>query len=225
MIKDMGLQSFCHSQESQSTNETLAREGYIGCSPISVTTAISFPTLEAFRQLHRVCPRLTIRAFIKALFFLHQVSPHHVVQISKAYFIQLSFRPYLVNQFSIAFDAYLQILGHVELRVSAALQHNEPAWQRQSTCPPCMYKEEGEISSNYSMLCAMDGSSSLKLIDPGFRSGAAQLNNRTVPSAIWLTPEEVDVFKSEVPRPAAKACFDLFQVLITHLFKSTDQTR
>jgi hypothetical protein len=66
-------QYFVHGPDSENANETLVRHGYLGCSPEAVTTAISFETLEAYRQLHRVCPRLSDEAYSKALCHLHEV--------------------------------------------------------------------------------------------------------------------------------------------------------
>lgn len=56
------------------TNETLLLHGIIGASPEKVTLGITIRALEAYRQLHRVCPRLSILAFAKALCHLHKVT-------------------------------------------------------------------------------------------------------------------------------------------------------
>jgi hypothetical protein len=56
------------------TNETLVRHGIIGASPEKVAVGISIRALEVYRQLHRVCPRLSIQAFSTALCHLHNVS-------------------------------------------------------------------------------------------------------------------------------------------------------
>ena len=50
------------------------------------------------------------------------------------------------------------------------------------------------------MQVAMDGNQSLKLIDDGFRRGEQLPDGRDGRSPIWMTPEEVDVFKDEVKR-------------------------
>jgi len=65
--------SFTHMENAQTANETIVRSGYLGCSPDTVTVAISLRVLEAYRQLHRVCPRLSAQAFVKALCHLHEV--------------------------------------------------------------------------------------------------------------------------------------------------------
>ncbi|OBZ67902.1 hypothetical protein A0H81_12134 [Grifola frondosa] len=52
-------------------NETLVRHGYLGTAPRSPTVALSFQVLEAYRQLHRVCPRLGVQGMARALCHLH----------------------------------------------------------------------------------------------------------------------------------------------------------
>lgn len=64
---------FYHLNDAVSINTTLVRFGALGVSPDTPKQAISLQTLEAFRQLHRVCPRLSINAFAKATQHLHRV--------------------------------------------------------------------------------------------------------------------------------------------------------
>jgi len=64
-----------------------------------------------------------------------------------------------------------------------------------------MYKLADEPPLAYSMLVAMDGNSSMKLVDTLFKSGTPRLDDRAARSAIWLTPEQVDIFKDEVNGP------------------------
>lgn len=54
-------------------NEALVRSGYLGSAPLAPTVAISLKVLEAYRQQHRFCPRLSVYAQVKALCSLHQV--------------------------------------------------------------------------------------------------------------------------------------------------------
>jgi hypothetical protein len=54
-------------------NETLLRHGYIGCSPVQPTLAISFRTLAAYCQSHRTCPWFSIEAQCKMLSHMHNV--------------------------------------------------------------------------------------------------------------------------------------------------------
>ncbi|KAI0629625.1 hypothetical protein C8Q77DRAFT_1065128, partial [Trametes polyzona] len=159
---------------------TLALRGYMGTAPVRPSVAISFQTLEAYRQMHRVCPRLSIQAQVRALSHLHRVS-----------------RPHSSSQFSIAFDMYLDILHHVDLLVNAALHRDDPDWQIRNMCRPCMYNLEKEDMLSPSMFVTMDGNQSLKLIDGLFRSGTLLNDTRTARSTIWISPEKVDRFQDE----------------------------
>jgi hypothetical protein len=68
-----------------------------------------------------------------------------------------------------------------------------------------MYKTKDEPSLKYSMLIAMDGNNSLKLIDTAFRTGKPRTDDRTSPSPRWLPPVEVDIFQDRgvTPHPAS----------------------
>lgn len=57
-------------------NETLLRNGFLGCSPLTPTVAITIRSLSAYQQMHRTCPRFSIYAFAKMLCHLHNVSLH-----------------------------------------------------------------------------------------------------------------------------------------------------
>lgn len=63
-----------------------------------------------------------------------------------------------------------------------------------------MYKLEDEPQLKYSMLVAMDGNQSLKLVDDAFRAGKPLRDDRVGCSENWLTPAEVDRWKDEVRR-------------------------
>ena len=65
--------TFTHLPGTTYVNETLVRHGSFGASPEKVTLGIATDVLEAYQQLHRVCPRLSIQAFTTALCHLHQV--------------------------------------------------------------------------------------------------------------------------------------------------------
>jgi hypothetical protein len=56
-------------------NETLVRNGFLGVSPDRPSLAISIELLEIYRQLRRVCPRLSLDALSRALCHIHRVSP------------------------------------------------------------------------------------------------------------------------------------------------------
>ena len=68
------MKEFRHLPSTEFTNQTLLLSGYIGASPDKPSVAISLCVLEAYRQQHRVCPRLSAQAQVKALCHLHGAS-------------------------------------------------------------------------------------------------------------------------------------------------------
>ncbi|KAF8873102.1 hypothetical protein BD779DRAFT_1452217 [Infundibulicybe gibba] len=150
----------------------LAHHGYIGATPTSPVIAFSFQVLEAYWQLHRTSPRLAFEAYVKALCHLH-------------------------HQFRMAFDAYQEILHRVDMRVDNALERDH-SWRNNNVCPPCLYKVQDEPPLRFSLLAAMDGNNSLKLVDSTFRPGTQRRDNHTQRHSFWITPEEVDMFKDAV---------------------------
>ena len=64
---------FLHQPNAKYINETLAFHGYIGATPEKPTIAFPFRLLQVYRQLHRVCPRLSLEALSKTLNHLHRV--------------------------------------------------------------------------------------------------------------------------------------------------------
>ncbi|KAF8881743.1 hypothetical protein BD779DRAFT_1445242 [Infundibulicybe gibba] len=171
---------FHNNNIDKEPNETLAYHGYIGATPTSPTIAFSFQLLEAYRQLHRTSPRLVFEAYMKALCHLHQIP----------------FRKYIAEQLRMAFDTYLEILHQVDIRVATAMKRDDN-WRKKNACAPCLYKVRDEPALKFSLLAAMDGNSSLKLVDSAFRPGARRADDRTQRCNFWATPEEVDLFKDE----------------------------
>lgn len=68
------MHEFSHDPDAKFTNETLARHGFIGATPDKPVIAFSFKLFEIYRQLHRVCPRLSFDALSACLSHLHHVS-------------------------------------------------------------------------------------------------------------------------------------------------------
>ena len=54
-------------------------------------------------------------------------------------YLQITYNHLLRNQFSSAFDAYLDILRRIRALVNNALRR-EPGWRIRNACPPCGYK-------------------------------------------------------------------------------------
>ncbi|KAG2120042.1 hypothetical protein DEU56DRAFT_928749 [Suillus clintonianus] len=165
----------------------LIYHGYLGCTPLYPTVAISLRTLAAYRQTHRVCPTFSFQAQCKALCFLHDIP----------------YRPYLTTQLSAAFDIYLQILQRIDQRLRTALKRDTPNWRLLNACPACFYKLEDEPDLPFDWLVTMDGNNSLKRWDSTIYGTNARLDSRKVQSDIWIDPDTVDKFNGEVRGHAA----------------------
>ncbi|KAJ7321591.1 hypothetical protein DFH08DRAFT_917231 [Mycena albidolilacea] len=95
-----------------------------------------------------IATQLAIQAFIKSLCDLHGVL----------------YRPYLREQFSIAYNLYLEICHQTNACVNAALGRDTPNWWLKHPFPACMYKLEGEDALIFSFLTTMDSKNSLKRV-------------------------------------------------------------
>ncbi|KAF8177725.1 hypothetical protein K438DRAFT_2022158 [Mycena galopus ATCC 62051] len=125
----------------------LVLEGMMPCTSWSPTVAIKICVLEAYRVTHVRCPHLAIQSFVKSLCDIHGVA----------------YRPYLCQQFSIAYDRYLDIRCRTDERVMKALGHDS-SWRLKHPCPACTYKLEGENTMIFEMLTTMDGNDLLKRV-------------------------------------------------------------
>ncbi|OBZ69684.1 hypothetical protein A0H81_10468 [Grifola frondosa] len=111
---------------------------------------------------------------------------------------RVPYRSGLADQFSIAYDVYLDILDGVDRHVQSALHRDTPNWRMLNACAPCFYKLEDETPLKFSFLATMDGNQSLKLVDNVFHVGTPHKDSRMYRTDIWLSPDEVDQFKDEV---------------------------
>lgn len=112
-----------------------------------------------------------------------------------------------MQQFSAAFDVYLEILHRVDTRVNVAIKRDAPEYRLRHACPPCMYRLVDEAHLLLSFLCSIDGNNSLKLVDASVRHGSIRQDNRTYRiTDMFLPPEAVDKFKDEVTARTAKVC-------------------
>ena len=107
------------------------------------------------------------------------------------------YQPYLANQFSSAYDAYLEIQCEVKQRQYHALSQ-DPHWDQIHVCTSCLYKVDDELIIKFSLLGAMDKNNFLKLVNSTFHPGTLQTDSRTSESIQWISSEEVDVFRNEV---------------------------
>jgi hypothetical protein len=169
-------------------------------SPWTLTVAITIRVLEVYRVAHLRCPRLGIQAFMHALCDIHGVAP----------------RQWLGAQFSIAFDVYLSIRAVVDKHMQVALGRDTPDWHLKNTCPPCLYKLEGEPRLETPLMATIDSNNSLSRFhrrervdvdededEEGTAPGASKahstpgmskerLDDRAVPGDYYLAREEVD---------------------------------
>jgi hypothetical protein len=74
ILTEFTMQEFSHAPDANYTNETLVRHGFIGATPDKPVIAFSFKLFEIYRQLHRVCPRLSVDGLSACLSHLHHVN-------------------------------------------------------------------------------------------------------------------------------------------------------
>lgn len=154
----------------------LVRNGCIGTAPTSPTLAITFRTLNAFRQMHRTCPRFSRQAFVRSVCHIHETP----------------FAASMANGFTIAYDTFLEILYRVQERCNRSLGRDDKFWRMKNACAPCMYVLEDEPPLRFKMLVSIDGNSSLKLVGDEVRAGTF------LPDDMWVSREDVDRFKDGV---------------------------
>jgi hypothetical protein len=66
--------SFTHTVSAHTINETLVEHGVIGGSAERPTVGFTLHFLECFRQLHQVCPLLTLTGVATAIQHIHKVT-------------------------------------------------------------------------------------------------------------------------------------------------------
>ncbi|KAJ7671708.1 hypothetical protein B0H17DRAFT_1162089 [Mycena rosella] len=113
----------------------------IPCAPWKPTLAIAARVLKLYHVACLHCPTSTLSD----------------VQAQ-------AFKPYQVQQFTICFDLYLEILQNMDAWVKKALGRDVPDWQVKNCCPACTYKLEGEDKLIFEMLATCDGNDSLKRV-------------------------------------------------------------
>ncbi|KAL0564922.1 hypothetical protein V5O48_017110, partial [Marasmius crinis-equi] len=183
---------YINNEVDKTVGAAFIRQGFLPCSPINPTVAISLRTLEFFIFMSLRCPKLAAHAFVKGLCDIHGVI----------------YRPYLYQQFLITIDLYHDIQRIIDARVKKALGRDSKDWRLANACPCCMYKVVGEQSLLFSMLFAMDGNNSLKRmkrLEGVFDEHGAKVasagpsiehpDSRAVSSDFYLTRQEVDRFE------------------------------
>ncbi|KAF7374152.1 hypothetical protein MSAN_00296900 [Mycena sanguinolenta] len=192
----------------------LIKQGLIPCSPWMPSVAIATRVLELYRTTHTRCPQLAIQPFVKSLCDLHGVP----------------YRPYLRQQFSVAYDVYLELRQQTDKLVGSALGRDAPNWRMKHTCPACMYKLEGEDELIFSMLTTMDGNDSLKRVlrrsktdgsedEPTLGPSIEREDSRDGGDDYFLSREEVDRWAKDrvadiLPTDAKNPCSDRWKNMI-----------
>jgi hypothetical protein len=85
-------------------------------------------------------------------------------------------------QFSIAYDAYLEICQRVDRMIDIALGFNTPKSCILCSCPACFYTLKDEPDFQFSCLISIDGNNSLKQFGPEIMKHKEQLDSCSLPS-------------------------------------------
>jgi hypothetical protein len=126
---------------NEPANAALLRMGLLGCSPLQPTIAIRIECLELYHQIRRRQSSFSIQAITKVLCTLHNVRVVGCyVMMSYSLTIQITYFRQLRDQFSDAFDIYLQILQEIRGRVDRILGRDPNTWQINGACPSCTFK-------------------------------------------------------------------------------------
>ncbi|KAF7975808.1 hypothetical protein HWV62_8495 [Athelia sp. TMB] len=169
----------------------LVSKGILPTAPSTPTFGFSIKTMELYRTAQFRCPQFSVQAFVRTIADLHQEA----------------WGKWRIRQFSFAYDLYLAIRAGVDARVKKALNRDDPNWNLQHVCPPCMYRLAGEDELVFSMLWVMDGNDSLKRFErraaveeegPSLGLLVERIDTRKVPAgSMYITREEVDVWATK----------------------------
>jgi len=111
---------------------------------------------------------------------------------------QVPYGAYLADQFTMAYDVYLEIQRRVNFQIQAALGYDTPRYRQLNVCPACFYKLDDEPDLKFSFFCALDGNNSLKRMGAAMHNLTERLDSRSLLSDRWLSAEEVNRFANEV---------------------------
>ncbi|KAJ7655525.1 hypothetical protein B0H17DRAFT_1146362 [Mycena rosella] len=134
--------------------------------------------LELYCVARLRCPNLSVQSWVKTL---------SDVQAR-------AFKPYQVQQFTICFDLYLEILQNVDAQVKKALDVMARLAVK-NCCPACTYKLEGEDKLIFEMLATCDGNDSLKRV---LRKEQGVFDDNGAGGDYYLTRERVNRWSKEM---------------------------
>lgn len=122
-------------------NQTLIEHGLLGTAPLQPTLAIPIPTLDLYYRCWLHCPQFSVQQLVKALCDLANVSlPSHLFKCLCHLLRQVDYRHIYCNQFSQAFDTYLELRCRVQEVINVQLGRDSPMWRILHGCPACQYK-------------------------------------------------------------------------------------
>ncbi|KAJ4477074.1 hypothetical protein C8R41DRAFT_983264 [Lentinula lateritia] len=133
----------------QYQSASMVRSGVFPSSPLRHHHAFSTRTLHLYHDLFCRCPRLSIQPFIKSLCDIQG----------------FPFKPYLMQQFSSAYDAYVEVKSRTRKLVAQTLGRDSPTWRILHTCPCCQNELQEDDPLEIRMMVAMDGNDSLKRVE------------------------------------------------------------
>ena len=129
---------------------------------------------------------------------MHKVRLSSALAFALINVVQVPYRSYLAEQFTIAYDVYLAIQRRVKQQVQTALGYDTPNHQLLNICPACFYELDDEPDLKFSFFCLINANNSLKRIGAAMHNTTARLDSRVLDSDRWLSPKEVDRFADEV---------------------------
>ncbi|KAG1863273.1 hypothetical protein DFJ58DRAFT_656566, partial [Suillus subalutaceus] len=169
-------------------NVALLRCGLLGCSPAQPTVAIHLHCLELYHQIRRRQSSFSVQSITKVLCSLHNVT----------------YSRHLWEQFTIAFDIYLQIKREVWRLIDRALNRDGTDWHLKGSCPSCAFEQPNEPPLIPRRLHSMDGNHSAKRLD-----GSGSADQRLFHSCYFIPVSAVEQFRDDVRnRPGERSTRD-----------------
>ena len=127
-------------------NQTLIERGLLGMAPLQPTLAIPITTLDFYYRCRLHCPQFSVQQLVKALCDLANVSLCSHLFSAYMTLRQIDYRQVYHDQFSQAFDTYLQLRRRAQEAINVRLGQDSPTWRILHGCPACQYKVSALIS-------------------------------------------------------------------------------
>lgn len=121
-------------------NEMLLKSGLIGTAPLHPPLAIPIATLDMYCHCRLCSPQFSIQQWVWVLCDIANVSPYILYGFGLNTSWQINYRESLREQFSEAFDIYLELIRCLDHAIKIQLGWASPTWRILHGCPPCQYK-------------------------------------------------------------------------------------